>query len=407
METTELIQKIHESNTYGIFVEIGTGMPVSEALFEVEGASKTIYSASSPYSKQSQELELGWGKYRSVSLESIEQALEKINVKEKANNVNTVFVSSFQLGTENTISHGWIGLMTNKSVLYYHITLTGYCIFNRKTFINCVKKIGLEILYAQNNLELLASICETGVVDIIENQHGESLIIETLKLKTPTRQTEFPITISSEGKLIRLEDLIRNKDLIIYKGSFNPIHNQHMVLLNAAKQNYSNAIPIFSISLNTYGKENINNEELLFRIKSINTLGYPVIIFDKPWFDSCAITLKTVRMHENKIIFLLGTDTINRLIESSFIYFKSEDYINSFKSLFKNIIFAYLRRPNYIVTPLIAKVSHFKCIGEDESAESSTEIRKLYKEGNISKIKQLIPADIYDLYINFMSNLKA
>ena len=63
----ELIQKIHDSNIYGSFIEIGAGQPLANLLFGISGASKTIYETRSYYAKESQDKLIGQTAYRSVS----------------------------------------------------------------------------------------------------------------------------------------------------------------------------------------------------------------------------------------------------------------------------------------------------------------------------------------------------
>ena len=46
---TAQIQKIHASDMFGIFIEMGLGNPVSSKLCEVPGASNTVFCAENPY----------------------------------------------------------------------------------------------------------------------------------------------------------------------------------------------------------------------------------------------------------------------------------------------------------------------------------------------------------------------
>ena len=54
-ELERMIEEIHQSNLYGCLIEIGAGLPLSNRLFGVSGASNTIYFSLSPYSKKVQE----------------------------------------------------------------------------------------------------------------------------------------------------------------------------------------------------------------------------------------------------------------------------------------------------------------------------------------------------------------
>jgi len=139
---------IHDGNIFGVFIEIGCGMPLSQRLLEIEGASKTVYSALSPYNKQAQTELFGESDNRSVSFEFVKNIINNTKTPE---NVNTIFVSSFQLGID-ICNHGWIGLKHKDITKYYHITIPHYMMktYGRKYVIETIGDISLAILYNGN-----------------------------------------------------------------------------------------------------------------------------------------------------------------------------------------------------------------------------------------------------------------
>ena len=106
------IEKLHASEHYGIIAEAGCGVPVASILLAVEGASYTIYSTFSPYSRDAQTEMFGQSDARAVSLPSVRKDISRL-VEVYGNRVNFVYYSSFQLtgAKEDTkTTHGWIGV---------------------------------------------------------------------------------------------------------------------------------------------------------------------------------------------------------------------------------------------------------------------------------------------------------
>lgn len=421
MNNEILIKQIHESDICGTFIEIGAGQPIAQALFNIEGASKTIYKAESPYSQKHQRtLYPHAATFRSVSKEFIQGVIDaEMAIGHSELNHNTYLVSSFQIANKpGMITHGWIGLRYRGIEKYYHLTITH--ITERAHIISFIGKVGVRILSCKNDLEQFTTLFNKesatySCIDIIvggELDKNESYIKETLA--NLESGLEHPITINAKGELIRLEDLTRSKEeLMIMKGSFNPIHNHHLEIIKTAEKQYPNAIPCFGISLDTYSKGHLDVNQLDLRIKMLNKLGYPVIIFSKGLFHSNVDYLRKHRHIENKIIFPTGSDTVNRFIRSSYNGFKTlaktgENLdIAAFNIHFKNVEFPFIARPGLDAIPESKMVTHFKIMDSDSSSESSTLIRTLFQEGKFEEVKKIVPKEIYsDVLIYLEINYK-
>lgn len=400
------INNIHSSDIFGIFIETGCGQPISAKLFTVAGASKTVYLAESPYNKDYQHQKYDNKNFRAVSLESIEKILDYWQIN-KPEEVNTTIVTSFQISDANDIiNHGWIGYQYKETRFYYHVTLSGKK-ERRESIIDYIGRVGINILEAKNDLNVLKQFANesfyTFGIDIIADRNKKSLLRESLEMIEYAN--ECPITII-DGKVKRLEEVIRGKSLILMKGSFNPIHNHHLNMMKKSQQiAYLETTACFAISFDTYQKQIPDIDNLIFRINSLNKLGYPVIVFKIPYFDRNIEYLRA-RLFEDEIFLPLGGDTANRLLESSYNNFSTEKDIESFKQNFQKVKFFCFNRAGYETTGLIKGVNNFEIFEDDPRPESSTEIRQLYKEGKLEEIKKLIPLEVYDLYINFMSETK-
>lgn len=408
MTNEELVSQIHESDIFGTFIEIGAGQPVVQALFNISGASKTIYKAESPYSKAQQKEKYPDSEFlRSVSKEFVKKVIACERWLPHADiNHNTYYVSSFQIADKSEmLTHGWIGVRYRGIEMYYHITITNWT--ERERIIKAVGEIGLRILSCKNDMTTLTKLFTAhsamySCIDIIENNEGDSLI-ETSLLNLESG-LEKVITISKEGKLIRFEDLSRKGDLILMKGSFNPLHNHHLEMVKHTEKDYPNATPCFSISLDTFDKGIIDPKVVATRIKMINKLGYPVIAFKSGLFSNNVSYLRKKRFYKNLILFPLGSDTVNRLIKSSYNSFLPLNSFLKFKEDFENVCFIYMVRPNFpIMKEVYASAAHFKDIGKDESIYSSTNVRDLFLKGELNEIKKLVPEIICEDILTYLS----
>ena len=164
----DIIKKIHKSDIFGVFIESGCGLAVSQELFSVSESSKTIYFTQSPYSRDffESEYSLNDKKIRSVSPEYLKNILDSKKIKYlfDKKTINTLYASSFQIGEKNNIStHGWILIKYNEIVKYYHISI--HSSLSRKKYIKKIGENGIKLLHAKNQ-----SIPDSCDVDIVLNE---------------------------------------------------------------------------------------------------------------------------------------------------------------------------------------------------------------------------------------------
>jgi nicotinic acid mononucleotide adenylyltransferase len=355
----------------GIFIEIGAGgNTVASHFYNSEKASNTVYFSICPYSKESQEYYFGDSGHRSVS----ENQCYYILNQTKANHpdIDFIFVSTFQMATEKSINtHGWIGIMTKKSTKYYHITIDEF--MERSELIDKISSIGLQLLIEQDiNNNVFTNI------DIVLDENLNDDLETVIKLNQHNTNCRIYLKSEQESEqmyLSRFEEFTRSKDIIlIYKGSFNPVHNEHIVLVEEAKKKYGveKENILFSISINTYDKGEVDIQDIINRCMVINKLGYGVIIFRSGFYLKNLINVR--ERYKKKLVFLLGADTMQRVLEP---YVDEPD---SFNRDFENAEFFIYNRKGFDIKIKLYGIKNIEISNKEEGTESSTKIRKMISE---------------------------
>ena len=360
------IQEIHNSNLYGVIIEAGCSATIASALMNEPGSSKTIYDARQPYSKDIQESLYGSFK-RSVSKEWIKQVLEVEGKKAHSDNffkklgINFILAASWQLPSPDDATiyaHGWVGLfdMENNVKHYLHFSLNrnlfrgyreltntelksgdggaafldddyschkyAYDLADRKTALQIIGQLATNVLHTGisgdiETLEMPSS--DMAVLDMayINDDINYHLLINTLE---KVKGDYF--LVFDNGEVTRIEDLLRKSDeFVIQKGSFNPLHQGHLLQMNGSVETFTKALPVFLISTFRYDKPHLNYDELKDRIEMFEKAGYPLIICKSVTFYETFSLLNKWSFHKN-FYFCFGTDTLNRIYETDLAHVK-------------------------------------------------------------------------------------
>jgi len=339
------VTEIHKSDLYGIVIETGCSTATSRKLMDINGASKTVLFGFQPYSKELEEAIYG-DFPRSVSMEFIESVLNKkgeiFPLPEKlTNKINFVIGSSWQLNNDAEplqTPHGWIGLLDIKRNVKYYLHFT----FNRnicQSYIDFNKGIPSKI-YQETRDMLIDSIGDIGInlihtilsgdikefdLNNIVNSQYISLDMAYIQEadNEPKLNVNFLVSVLEKYKgdyflafkdnqPIRLEDFMRNdKEFIIQKGSFNPVHKGHLEIMELSKKVH-NCTQAFLISTFRYDKPHISSDELVDRIEQINKEGYPLIICKNIYYYNTFAMLRNWT-YGKRFYFTVGMDTLLRI----------------------------------------------------------------------------------------------
>lgn len=160
---------------------------------------------------------------------------------------------------------------------------------------------------------------------------------------------------------------------IIYPGSFNYVHQGHILSAQFIEKKYSRPV-VFEISISNCDKEDANNIEE--RVARINDFGYSVVVTNARTFAAKYILLRSAGYYNhNDIDFCCGVDTWNRILDKKY-YFDSEEIM---KNTLKNKIGShfYILPRNEIKLMNTDLLRYTFCEDFKEVNISSSEIRKL------------------------------
>lgn len=455
----EIINELCSKSKLGIFIS-ESGLGIAQKFYDRPLASNIIYQSNVLYSKYNDiTKELGYldtndKNKRIVSFNYVNDLSNYYIDKYKDNDaVNLIVTASFQVG-EYCLNHGYVSISfieknSQFKHLSFHITSK---VFDKKLsndyISNAIIKLIHHYFYNNDTKKITSYLPEGGIyndnlinIDIINNGFNEPLINELLTLRNVYYKCTSGFLVTKNEKLDRIDSYIRdindsNKEFYVFKGSFNILHNHHLKIINTFSD--KNKHLLMSISVNSYGKTLVDNQDLIERIDIINKIGYDVYINFEPLFSDFTNNLSYLFNFINlkNIKFLLGYDVFTRLIKEEYknITGEYEYYYNYFNNTYSsNQLSQIIHKVNFIILDredpsiteekikfndkFINKVNKLYPVTKDlfqfskkvdfESHISSTKIRGLiaeYKETNnsqiLEEIQKLVPKIVYNRIID-------
>ena len=139
-------------------------------------------------------------------------------------------------------------------------------------------------------------------------------------------------------------------------------------------------------------------ESIIWRVNLINKLGYTVIITRNGYFADNADFFR--RKFNKPINFLLGSDTMNRIVQYSMSkHSQTKEWNLDTDKHFTNCNFWILIRPHNDLHNKVIDSKRVTIIGTEKNDISATQVRDMRRAGNIEGIRSIIPELILDDYL--------
>ncbi|KAG9450523.1 hypothetical protein H6P81_010488 [Aristolochia fimbriata] len=305
-----LVEAIHSTPTQAVLYVSGGASQALGWLLSVPGASNTVLEAVVPYSKSSMTQLLGKIPTQFTSQQTVEEmALLAYN---RALKLSRPGSSVIGLGFSGSLASSQPKRGDHR---FYLSTRTS----NRLWISNVTLSKGLRTREQEDRisshllLKAMADACKvpgTSVSELTDSEvpdENERLLDEDEEL-----QELIDGKICMKVYPFSNEAYSSNSERrIILSGSFNPLHDGHVKLLEVASSICRDGIPCFEISAINADKPPLTISQIKDRVKQFERIGKTVIISNQPFF------YKKAELFPGSA-FVIGADTAARLINPKY-----------------------------------------------------------------------------------------
>ncbi|XP_031099237.1 uncharacterized protein LOC116003487 isoform X2 [Ipomoea triloba] len=301
-----LVEAIHSTPTQAILYISGGASQALGWLMSVPGASNTVLEAVVPYSRMSMIQLLGKVPAQSASQQTAEDmALLAYNRALKLSKPGypalgvgfTGALASLQPKRGDHRFH--LSTRTSERLLVSTVTLSKGLRTREQE----------DTVSSQFLLKAIANACkvsENFVPELIDSE----IPIEHGWLFNEDQQLEQLISGQVSFKVYPFSSVNEERKIIL-SGSFNPLHDGHLKLLEVASSICGGGYPCFELSAVNADKPPLTVSEIKDRVKQFEKVGKTVIISNQPFF------YKKAELFPGSA-FVIGADTAVRLINPKY-----------------------------------------------------------------------------------------
>ena len=330
------IQDLHRSDWHGQLEEAGTGSWVQSLLQTQAGASATLDAAYTRYARSAQQAAYPDAPdTRSVSAERVRHwAMQRLNEELTHTPSGFALAMSASLSTHNEPPgrdhHGWIALYTTDHrhwCIHFRLRRATETLPNRVDQQLACGLLGIELLWLLSQNQLAPEAVEISLKKVLEIDVWHSSENEELSTHLHLLRSGWsPLIYLHRGIAQRYVEPLRDKQVLVAKGSFNPLTRAHTALLShavSAAQDQNRSMdkdpgtkkdlqPVFELALHNADKGSVANHNLQHRLHMLATQDYPVVLTLTPTL----LSTKTLFLHAQaqQVDFVCGTDLYERVL---------------------------------------------------------------------------------------------
>ncbi|XP_042441712.1 uncharacterized protein LOC122026998 [Zingiber officinale] len=304
------VEAIHSSPTQSVIYLSGGASQALGWLMSMPGASNTVLEVVVPYSRKSMIQLLGKTPTQFASLQTAEEmALSAYNRALKLSRAGLpVLGVGFTGSLATTYSkHG--------DHRFYMSTRTFDCLWTSSVTLNKGLRTREEEDRVSSHLLLKAISNACKVPATIKSELYESEIASEYEMRInedeELQQVIDGILCMKRYDFFCDQNASTSDRMIILSGSFNPLHDGHLRLLEIASSICGNGFPCFEISAVNADKPPLSVVEIKRRIEQFRKEGKNVIVSNQPYF------YKKAQLFPGST-FVIGADTAARLINPKY-----------------------------------------------------------------------------------------
>lgn len=438
--TTGTLEKALQINldtaVYGSFAEIGAGQETANWFFRASGAAGTVAKSISAYDMTVSDRLYGPAK-RYVSMERLQSMMiceyrdlcERLESQRGKNTCffsfcNTVKAKGYK---DNGHWHGWLGMRFQlrpeapPSDVIMHVRLNDP---DHDSQMEALGILGVNLIHAviykrDNMKEFVESLVENihdgdVEVDLLHFEgHGFQMMDNRLFALQLVESGLTEATLFLPDSTVQpAADLLYKKPIILMRGSFSPVTNLNLEMMEATRGAFASSLPhdsadrcleVCEVTLNNLLRgDGINHLEFLDRADALQALGMTVLITSFARFHSVSDFLS--RFTSEPIAISLSIGLLNEVFKEKWYTDLPGGILESFGRLFRNRTHLYVypwknRKTNEMVTAdnfrapenLQHLYAHLygngfihpvKCLNEDSLRYTARDITRMIEQGD-------------------------
>lgn len=297
---------------YGTFAEIGAGQEVARLFFQAGQASQTVAKTISAYDMiYSDEIYGKEASGRYVCESRLKKMLDKEfslltrRLTSSRGERTTFFAFANTVSTGDKIkkfSHGWMGVRfqtvpggPHNDIIMHVRMLFRHRLQQQEILgilgVNLVSVAFHELKNPQTLVSSLVDGIKDGQVSIdmikFEGPDINHINNHLLNLELVRRGLADAVMFGPDQSILSVGDEVFGKSLVLQRGTFRPVTNTHLALLNKATyqlqqdfpQDSQNSLVLFELTMQNLQQDgHVNEADFLDRVRSLCTLGGHVLV---------------------------------------------------------------------------------------------------------------------------------